>query len=85
MADARVSQFAVETLSVNAVPGQVTQLAAELLNTVPNAPLQVTQVAAEIVFANVNDANVTQVVCELIVIPRTTSGRTPCPSTFPVE
>jgi hypothetical protein len=82
----RVSQLPIEILrAVPPAPILVTQLAAELLSVVPNSPLAVTQLAAEIVYANANEARVTQLACELIVIvyePPACSGST---ATFPID
>lgn len=73
--DARLSQLVVETLTLPppSVPLRTTQLVAELLNTVPNSPVSTTQVAAELVLAlppQPDQARVTQLCCELIIVPR---------------
>lgn len=85
MTSARVTQGLVETLTaIPPSPAVVTQLVAEVVNVVPASPLAATQVAAEIVFANPNDARVTHLVCELIIV-RVARARTPCPSQFPLS
>lgn len=64
---------------------RVSQLVVETLDVIPNSPLAVTQVAAEILYANANEARVTQLACELIVIayePEACSGST---ATFPID
>lgn len=72
----RVSQLVAETLTgtpVPRVPGQVTQLLAEVFAPVPNAPVAATQVVAELLLAlppQPDAARVTQLLCELIVVPR---------------
>jgi hypothetical protein len=101
-ADARVTQLVVETLTATPVPRvplRATQLLAEVLQTVPNSPLAATQVAAEVILAlppQPDQTRVTQLLCEVIVVPRVpvcatdfpvdlvTDGDS-CPVTFPVK
>jgi len=67
---------------VVAITTRATQLAAEVLDVIPPSPVSATQVAAEILFANANEARVTQVVCELIVVAVSSAG---CAAAFPIE
>jgi hypothetical protein len=84
----RLSQLVVETLTASPVPRvpiRATQLVAEVLNTIPLSPLAATQVAAELVLAlppQPNQTRVTQLVCELIVVPVVLFG---CPGDFPID
>lgn len=62
-----------------------TQVVVEVLNVVPASPLHATQVAAEIVLAlppQPNEARVTQLACELIVVRAMPGG---CVVDFPTE
>lgn len=64
------------------VPVAVTQLLAEVFQIVPHSPLAATQVAAELLLAlapQPDQARVTQLCCEVIVVPRVTVCRTDFP------
>ena len=63
--------------------GRVTQLVVETLHTVPASPLAVTQVVAEHLDINANEARVTLVCCELIIIPA--APHVVCPTAFPTD
>jgi hypothetical protein len=86
MADARLSQCVVETLSVNPPsPLRATHLLTEVLMPLKAAPITALQVAAELLSADPNEARVTLLCCELIIIPAVAQPKRPCPSLFPVS
>lgn len=68
-------------------PVVVTQLVAETLDVVPNAPVTAAQVAAEILFIGtpVNEARVTEVCCELIIIAYDDVCRVTSTAGFPTD
>ena len=87
-AAARLSQLPLEVLILEPppVPLAVTQLVTELVMPIPNAPVAATQVVAEGILATgpqPNQARVTQILAELIVI-RGRPSRS-CPRPFPVD
>lgn len=61
-------QLYAPTVSLPPVPVAATQLIVETLNVVPSSPLAATLVAAETLDANPNEARVTLLACELIII-----------------
>jgi hypothetical protein len=70
----------------NAVPIAVSQLVVETLAVLPGSPVAVTQVAAEILFIGtpVNESRVTDLACELIIVPRQVEELCPV-SLFPID
>jgi hypothetical protein len=68
----------------NAVPAGITQVAVEILDVVPASPLAATQLAAEILYANANEARVTELVVELIVVAYAPDSCT-ADAAFPID